>query len=168
MLQIQRTFIFVNDPAGACGYYSPFRDAIAIRKSCSAPNSTTLVHELGHFFSLPHTFNGWENGAVPTNPEKVTRTGPSANCSSTGDKFCDTEADYQGERWFCPYNDIKFDSNNDQYHPDSSIYMGYASDECMTRFSNMEIAAMQFNQSTRTNLTASFPGWQNLAMPNIT
>ena len=133
---------FVDDPNGACGYFSPGADGIAIARSCSNPNSTTLTHELGHYFGLPHTFFGWENGGVPSNPEKVTR-GAGANCSGTGDYFCDTDADYLGSRWSCPYNGSKTDVNGDKYHPDSSLYMSYSDDACMTRFSNQQKGRMQ-------------------------
>lgn len=135
---------FVQDPNGACGYFSPAEDGMAIRKSCSGVNSTTVVHELGHYFGLPHTFRGWENGATPWNPELVTR-GSGANCSTAGDGFCDTEADYLGARWNCPYTGFKLDANGDEYHPDSSIYMSYSVDACMSRFSAQQIARMQYN-----------------------
>lgn len=145
---------FVSDPAGACGYFSPGADGVAIAMSCGGVNSTTLTHELGHFLGLPHTFSGWEGGSMPSNPEKVTR-GAGANCSSAGDGFCDTEADYQSERWNCPYNGHDTDINGDYYHPDSSIYMGYATDACMSRFSAQQISRMQNRLATvRTNLLA--------------
>lgn len=145
---------FVSDPSGACGYFSPGADGVAIGISCAGDNSTTLTHELGHFLDLPHTFSGWENGNVPSNPELVTR-GPGANCSFAGDGFCDTEADYQSNRWNCPYNGTMTDVAGTPYHPDSSIYMGYATDACMSRFSGQEIAWMQTNLATaRTNLLA--------------
>ncbi len=134
---------FVQDPAGNCGYYTYGQDALAIGKTCAATNSTTLTHELGHYFGLPHTFSGWENGNIPGNPEKVTR-GAGANCSSTGDGFCDTWADYLDARWQCPYNGVKYDINNDKYHPDSSIYMSYSLDACQSRFSGQEISEMQY------------------------
>lgn len=135
---------FVEDPSGACGYFSWGGDAVAIKISCALPNSTTLTHELGHYFGLPHTFNGWENGNIPSNPEKVTRT-TGANCSSTGDLFCDTDADYLSDRWNCPYTGNKTDQNGDSYHPDSSLYMSYSSDVCMSRFSDLQIGRMQDN-----------------------
>lgn len=138
---------FVNDPAGACGYYTYGEDAVAISNNCSAPNSTTLTHEIGHYFGLPHTFSGWENGQTPANPEKVTR-GPGANCSTAGDMFCDTEADYLGARWNCPYSGTKVDQNGQKYHPDSSLYMAYSDDACMTRFSNQQIGRMQNRLAT--------------------
>lgn len=136
---------FVNDPNGACGYYSPAQgaDAIAISKGCAGPNSTTVTHELGHYFGLPHTFFGWENGNIPSNPEKVTR-GAGANCSSAGDGFCDTDADYLSARWNCPYTGNKLDQTGVPYHPDSSLYMGYSDDACMSRFSLQQKGAMQF------------------------
>lgn len=142
---------FVQDPAGACGYFSPGADGVAIAKSCGSTVSTTLTHELGHFLGLPHTFYGWEGGNTPSNPERVTRSGSTANCSSAGDGFCDTEADYQSNRWQCPYSGSMSDVNGDVYRPDSSMYMGYANDACMSRFSPLQMARMQNRLATQPN-----------------
>ena len=51
----------VNDNAGTTlGYYTKQLDVIyAIRSSVNC-FSNTLTHELGHFFTLAHTFFGWE------------------------------------------------------------------------------------------------------------
>ncbi len=145
---------FVSDPSGACGYFSPGADGVAIAIPCASVGSTTLTHELGHFLGLPHTFVGWEGGNTPSNPEKVTR-GPGANCSTAADGFCDTEADYQSERWNCPYTGTMTDVTGTPYHPDSSIYMGYATDACMSRFSGQQISRMQSRLVTnRPNLLA--------------
>lgn len=160
---------FVQDPNGACGYFAPSADGIAIGKSCADPNNTTVTHELGHYFGLPHTFVGWENGGTPSNPERVTR-GAGANCNSAGDMFCDTDADYQSNRWNCPYTGTKLDPLGVPYDPDSSLYMGYAQDACMTRFSNQQIARMQqrVTSGNRTNLLNGKPsGAATLSTPNI-
>jgi hypothetical protein len=50
----------------------------------------TVVHELGHFFTLAHTFH------IGNGLEHVARTGPNSNCTTAGDGICDTHAD--------PYN----------------------------------------------------------------
>ncbi len=50
----------------------------------------TVSHELGHFFTLAHTFH------VGNGLEHVARTGPNSNCTTAGDGICDTHAD--------PYN----------------------------------------------------------------
>ena len=50
----------VANPAGNCGYYTYSGDAIALSKNCISPSQHTWAHELGHYFSLPHTFFGWE------------------------------------------------------------------------------------------------------------
>ena len=145
---------FVQDPAGNCGYYTYGGDAVSIGKNCAGSGSTTLTHELGHFFSLPHTFSGWENGATPSNPEKVRRSGAGSNCNSAGDGFCDTEADFVSTRWNCPYTIPKTDANGDLYHIDSSLYMSYSLDLCQSRFSNQQIARMQNNLHTAGNRAA--------------
>ncbi|RYE25866.1 MAG: T9SS type A sorting domain-containing protein [Sphingobacteriales bacterium] len=159
---------FVNDPDGTCGYYQPSTRAVAIKNSCAGTNSTTLTHELGHFLGLPHTFYGWEDGQTPTNAEKVTR-GTGANCNTAGDGFCDTDADYLAERWNCPYKGNKTDVNGDFYHPDPTLYMSYSADNCMTRFSDMQIAWMQntIGSSYPTLAASTAPAYHELAAPNI-
>lgn len=142
---------FVQDPAGNCGYFSPFRDAVAIRKECAQPEETTVTHEVGHYFSLPHTFDGWEGNPPPlNNREKV----DGSNCNSAGDGFCDTSPDYYSDRWQCPSpNSLLSDPNGDTVKPDGTFYMSYANDECTNRFSNQQIGAMQsFLLSARSNL----------------
>lgn len=149
---------FVQDPAGNCGYYSYYGDAVAIGKNCAGNNSTTLTHELGHYFSLPHTFSGWENGNTPFNPEAVRRSGPGTNCSSAGDGFCDTYADYISTRWSCPGPVNKTDVYGDPYHLDSSNYMSYSADPCQSRFSAQQISRVQYNLH---NTRQSYPGAVN-------
>ncbi len=146
---------FVQDPAGNCGYFTHGADAVAIGKNCAAVNSTTLTHELGHYFGLPHTFSGWESGTSP-NPERVTRTGIGANCNNAGDGFCDTDADYLSYRWNCPYSGPALtDPLGVTVNPDPSFYMSYATDACTNRFSAQQIAFMQYNlYNKRPNLLA--------------
>ena len=136
---------FVSDAGGACGYFFSGTDAVVVANGCAGLNSTTLVHELGHFFGLPHTFYGWEGGNIPSNPERVTRTGPLANCSVAGDGFCDTEADFIHYRWPCPAAAVRYDDLGARYRPDSSIYMSYSSDVCQSRFSQQQMGYMQNN-----------------------
>jgi len=93
------------------GYYTSGIDVIYAIKGSVHGNGTTLTHELGHFFSLPHTFFGWENsqygpvvdnttGRTPTvTPngwpvENIIRSGGTENCQIAADAFCDTDANY--------------------------------------------------------------------------
>ena len=123
----------VNDAAGYCGYYTWGSDAVAITTTCNLSGSTTLAHELGHYFSLPHPFDN-----VTGNVEFVNET----NCSTAGDLFCDTKADFLNFRWSCPYTGSQTDPNGDVYHPDETLFMSYAADECETRFSDQQMDAM--------------------------
>ena len=52
---------FMGGPAGTCGYNLPYA-SIAVNNSCASPQDHTWAHELGHQFSLPHPFLGWEGG----------------------------------------------------------------------------------------------------------
>lgn len=135
----------VDDPAGYCGYYTYGEDAITIAKSCNAPGSTTLSHELGHYFSLPHPFD-----IVGTQKEFVNGN----NCSFAGDLFCDTRADFIDYRWSCPYTGSDTDPNGDVYDPDETLYMSYSYDNCQNKFTNEQMSAMNYNLTfDRTDLS---------------
>lgn len=128
-----------------CGVYFGGVDVVFIKNSCQGTNATTLTHELGHFFSLPHTFLGWEGGDTPGNIEKLDKS----NCRNAGDGFCDTKADYVSQRWGCPLAWNLTDPNNVTFKPDSSIYMSYSSDNCQSRFSQEQMLAMQADLQQR-------------------
>lgn len=144
---------------GLCGFaYYPNsgpggpnnQGAVVMSFACSQPTGTTLAHELGHFFALPHTFDRTANNPQhPTNAELVTRNfnepSPriSANCNTAGDRFCDTPSDFIDYRWACPTGAAALDLNSDVIRPDSSYYMSYANDICTNRFSEQQITAMR-------------------------
>ncbi|MFN4082254.1 MAG: zinc-dependent metalloprotease [Bacteroidia bacterium] len=139
-------FYHGQNTEGWCGVYFGGVDVVFVLHRCQLPGGTTLTHELGHFFSLPHTFRGWEGGMVPGNIEKLDGT----NCTTAGDGFCDTKADYVATRWNCPYSMALTDPNGQIFKPDSSLYMNYANDNCHSRFSNQQIAAMRANLNSRS------------------
>jgi len=114
----------------AAAYYNPTFDWIVADKEYINGNVTngTLPHEAGHFFSLRHTFYGYENNPFdnsndPTWPIAPV-TGPAApigfdaptervngsNCAEAADLICDTPPDYnfgQTDPDFnCIYNNV--------------------------------------------------------------
>lgn len=109
-------------PPNAAGYASTM-DHIVLNKSVLG--STTPIHEMGHLFGLPHTFE-------PVG-EMVRRT----NCYASGDGFCDTEADpypigkVPGAH--CDFKPGPKDGNNDYYTPPLDNYMTYFK-PCRCRF----------------------------------
>jgi hypothetical protein len=148
-------FIVAN-PAGNCGYYSYNGDAVALRKSCLGPSNHTWAHELGHFFSLPHTFRGWEG--IDYDPKQSTPTEvdnkkvelvDGSNCSVSADEFCDTPADYISNRWPCNSENLSTleqkDPTGESFRSDGTLFMSYSNDNCANRFSQEQIEAMQFN-----------------------
>jgi len=144
---------------GLCGFaYYPLSGpggfqndgAIVMSFGCSQPTGTTLAHEMGHYLSLPHTFNQTSSNPLdPNDAERVTRNfneiAPrlSANCFTAGDRFCDTPSDFIAGRWSCPSSRTTLDLNNDAMKPDSSFYMSYSYDNCMSRFSEQQMTAMR-------------------------
>lgn len=147
---------FVDDPAGACGYYSPAEDAVAIGNKCIAPGSITVPHELGHYLSLPHTFYGWEGTTYDPNnstPKRVnnreTELVDRSNCTRAGDGFCDTPPDYLSDRWACGIDSMSTfvlkDHNDEKFKVDGSNIMGYSLSGCGARFSQEQSDAMRYN-----------------------
>ncbi len=144
------------EAAGNCGYYSPWRDAIAINDDCLDGVNHTFAHELGHMLSLPHPFVGWEgeeydstqptpNFIRGTEVEKV----DGSNCAYAADGFCDTSPDYLSDRWSCNpdglSNEVQYDPDGASFRSDGSIIMGYSTGSCRTTFTPEQIAAMRAN-----------------------
>lgn len=144
----------VADPAGNCGY--AWQDAIVLGKNCSGAGNTTWSHEAGHHLSLPHPFLGWEghqwdySKPAPSDLDgyPVEKT-DGTNCYSSGDGFCDTKPDYLNDRWYCDGNKeskiLQHDPEGTEFRSDASLIMGYALDECSSRFTSEQIDAMRSN-----------------------
>jgi len=124
----------VGPPAGYASLPGgPGAEIIVIEKA--AISGVTVIHEMGHFFGLPHT---WDEIGLPASPpppsggsnEFVRRT----NCYQNGDGFCDTEADCY------PANYVKLqpcsqvpgakDGYQDYYTPPVDNYMTYFTCRC--------------------------------------
>ncbi len=147
----------VQNPSDACGYaYYPGggpgngRGGIALAKACSRPGNSTLPHEVGHYLSLPHTFDNWNSSGAS---EFVN----GSNCASAGDYFCDTPADFLDFRWNCPYTGSKLDLNGDPYQPDGSFFMSYSIEPCGKRFSQEQMDAMRISRTQDRPYLNSIP-----------
>ncbi len=145
----------VDDPAGNCGY-SSYGDGVALNKACLSPTDHTWAHELGHYFSLPHTFFGLEGTEIDyADPIANTVNGlttekvDGSNCTYAADSFCDTPPDYLNFRWTCNAQgmstQIQHDANGAAFRSDGSYYMSYSDGPCKSQFSEEEIAAMRAN-----------------------
>ncbi len=163
---------FVADPSGACGYFSSFggpqnpggggrQGFIAINNSCAGDENSTIAHELGHFFSLPHTFYGWEGRSATDAPRSSDERVNGSNCNSSADFFCDTPADFISDRWNCPYTLTKNDFQGNPYNPDGSLYMSYANDACQDHHSVEQVDAIKAYLSDRRSymLGINFPNY---------
>lgn len=140
------------------------RGGMFISYGCMDPGGTTLAHEMGHYLSLFHPFQGTSSGQRLTpGAERVTRNFNevfprlNANCDIAGDLLCDTPSDCVGYRWNCnslSFND-SLDINGDMIQPDSRLIMGYAFDQCTDKFSAQQGAVMRTTvTSQRPNLLA--------------
>lgn len=114
----------ILSPSGAAGYASTMGH-IVMQKTVLL--GTTPIHEMGHLFGLPHTFE--------PQGELVRRT----NCYTSGDGFCDTEADpypagnVPNSGFHCDFQAGPKDANNDYYTPPLDNYMTYFK-PCRCRF----------------------------------
>ena len=131
----------------SAGFYDPNSDWIVVRKNEVSNSTETLTHEIGHFFSLQHTFRGWDfspyDPAIHPNPapefspspyapqrvENMDRTGSCKNCEIAGDRLCDTNPDYLLSQNFstgnCGYTGQIMDPCGVLVEPTRENYMSY-------------------------------------------
>lgn len=138
-----------------CGYsrFPPSADRVIMVNSC-ATNGSTIVHELGHYFSLYHTHGKTNFG---TTDELVN----GSNCSVAGDDICDTPADPNLDavvNTTCDYTGTAVDANSQSYNPQTNNIMSYSRKSCRTLFTTgqmnrVEFAAINF----RNYLTCTSP-----------
>jgi hypothetical protein len=137
-----------------CGYASyPYGTTFVVQNNCMGPGTTTFSHEAGHYFGLPHTFEGTENG---NNPECV----DGSNCNSAGDYFCDTAADDNGGwAWNCNYTGGGVDvCNGDPYNPNDDNLMSYGPDSCTDEFTPNQLSAyLSTAEIYRANILSDEP-----------
>lgn len=155
------------------GYYSPTFDLVVIRKDQMGKFNGTVPHEVGHFFSLMHTFNGWDSEAYDKNKHGnpiASKFSPGgvlnelqdgSNCEDAGDFLCDTKPDYNfGFGWDgCnPFTDEIKDFNGDIIEVDEENFMGYFIGCSEYHFSDMQIAMVKedYMSSKRDYIKSNF------------
>lgn len=151
---------FVNTAVeeGVCGYNLVDQNVesygMTLAGDCTSAGNSNWAHEMGHYFSLPHTFNGWEgvqHDYRQPAPERVNNVlvehVDQRNCQKSGDGFCDTPPDYLNGRWYCAEDGsssfVQHDPRSHAFRSDGSLIMSYAFDGCADRFSPAQIGAMQ-------------------------
>ncbi len=141
-------YIENNSEESICGYTENAgkTDLIVMKNDC-AKNSSSLAHEMGHYFSLFHTQGNNQNGT----DELV----DGSNCDTAGDGICDTPADpglnSKNMDYGCNYIGTAHDANGDFYQPDTQNIMSYASKICRTHFSQQQLARMYAFYMTAKN-----------------
>ncbi len=121
----------VGDLDGLNGY-AKFPEDQEDRVVIEAENAltSTVIHEVGHYFSLLHTYS----------TSRGTEFVDGSNCLVSGDLICDTPPD-PGERDFfsnCIYTGNVRDLFGSAYAPDGFNYMGRGQNTCRNRFSVMQ------------------------------
>ena len=133
-------------PGTTLAYYDPQEDWLVSRKGEINGASSTLAHEVGHFFSLAHPFSGWDCNPFTldsyTNPVDVDFTIPCeggggsvlielhdrSNCLTAGDRICDTPEDYNLGLFYqndCSENTTIMDKNGEIIKPMTNNFMSY-------------------------------------------
>lgn len=107
---------------------------ILMKKDCTIEEPKSLIHEMGHFFGLYHTFET-EFGEETVNGD---------NCEEAGDLVCDTPADpyeignpvenYVDVEQGCRFIDASSDANGQVYIPHVGNFMSYYPDTCKCGF----------------------------------
>lgn len=125
-------------PAPEAGFASMGQDYMVLSHGCIS-DGKCWSHEMGHFFSLEHTF-------AAAGPELVN----GSNCATAGDQICDTPADINPAPVSagCQWTGTNTDANGDYYTPIIGNIMSYHPSACKTGFT-----VGQFNRMINYYLT---------------
>jgi len=165
-------FIGSTLSSGNSGYYSRSSDVIYMDKFYMTKKDIILSHELGHYFSLRHTFSGWEDTvydpsqptptevSIGTTTYLVEYVDRSRNCEFAGDLICDTPADYILS-WFgsCNYTGGAVDPDGVLIDPEEKNIMSYFSFNGCTEylFSETQKGIMTQDYESRSDLKINAP-----------
>ncbi len=134
-----------RDLPGLCGYFTPQYDVLALTGNSQCYTQETIIHELGHYFALPHTFFGFEGtgsncGVYVTSGERV----DGSNCATSADRICDTPPDNSADRIPCPGGNgcQMYDRDGVAFFPDVTNIMSYFFDNCVNQFTEGQRAVM--------------------------
>ncbi len=134
-----------KDLPGLCGYFTPQYDVLALTGNSQCYTKETIIHEIGHYFGLPHTFFGFEGtgdncGVYVTSGERV----DGSNCATAADRICDTPPDNSADRIPCPGGNgcQMFDRDSVAFFPDVTNIMSYFFDACVNQFTEGQRAVM--------------------------
>lgn len=130
----------ITNPNSDCSYsdqgYITNTDSsgLVIKKdgnNCYQDNLKALVHEMGHYFGLSNSFEG-------------TELVDGSNCTTDGDKICDTPADPGGtcDPATCKFLDMSTDGNGDYFTPHVGNAMSSFPGACMCQFSYEQLLYM--------------------------
>ena len=131
------------------GTYNKFVKSVFIQKNAS---SSTLSHEVGHYFGLLHPHENWDKGKRRAEAVSRTRTfdrflKSGRICEVNGDGLCDTPAEPNLQRYSTI--DCKFyakhlkDPWGDTYNPAVNNIMSYTKNrDCRDNFTKGQIAVM--------------------------
>lgn len=157
-----------------CGYsYYPNsssatqgRDRIILRNSC-VDGGSTLIHEVGHFFSLYHTHG---SSLVGPDKELVTRDRSLRNCEKAGDGLCDTAADpmiLNKVDVNCNYTGSDVDPRGERYSPDPNNIMAYSVEGCRIRLTKEQYARANYAALNMRSYIKMPQNAQMEAMPEL-
>ena len=182
-----------SQPGGAAAYYTSQRDWVVINKSYMGNGDNTIAHETGHFFSLAHTFFGWESDAEdwenqppcfdPNDPGwpcapaispggSPTEKADGSNSTTAADLISDTPPDYNFG--YCAngcetYNGGAQDPNCQSVSPMNNNFMSYYFSCADYEFTPGQEAAMKadLNSNSRNFLDNNFtPAALTITTPN--